>query len=218
MVQRIVVPIAAFLLAAPAPAGAQLLDTIGSFLRVKPRISVIVDTRGSFISNRNVRIMGVKLGLEHGGRVRYGIGYNFLISPIERDQAIGPDGNVVTTHLRFGYVAPYFGYTFFVRRHWEVSIPVQFGIGSGSLVYRDEGGARRRSQRTTVVLYEPAMQVQYRLIKYAAIYLGWGYRLVARTSASLNEQFTAPIYLLGLKVHFGDIYRDLHGGSSRSTR
>ncbi|MCB9170510.1 MAG: hypothetical protein H6597_01375 [Flavobacteriales bacterium] len=185
---------------------------------MKPRISVIVDTRGSFISNRSVRIMGAKVGLEHGGRVRYGVGYNFLLSPIERERTVDDQGTVATTHLRFGYVAPYFGYTFLVKRHWEVSIPVQFGVGSGSLVYRDQAGDRRRLQRTTVMLYEPAMQVQYRLFKYAAIYLGWGFRLVMRTSASLHEQFTAPIYLLGLKVHFGDIYRDLRGGSSGTTR
>ena len=197
---------------APALVRAQLVDSIGLFLQEKPRFTVMLDTRGSFISNENVRLLGVKVGLEHAGRVKYGLGYSILATRIEGQAAVNEDGTTRTvgTRVRFGYITPFFSYAFFQRGPWEVSIPVQLGFGSGSLVYDDLEGTTRTLDRTFVFLYEPAMTVQYRFLKYLAIGGGLGFRLVV-TSSSLNERLNAPIYLFGLKVYFGDLYRDLRG-------
>ena len=126
--------------------------------------------------------------------------------------AVNEDGTTRTvgTRVRFGYITPFFSYAFYQRGPWEVSIPVQLGFGSGSLVYDDLEGTTRTLDRTFVFLYEPAMTVQYRFLKYLAIGGGLGFRLVV-TSSSLNERLNAPIYLFGLKVYFGDLYRDLRG-------
>ncbi|MCB0795267.1 MAG: hypothetical protein KDB88_11075, partial [Flavobacteriales bacterium] len=142
-----------------SPLAAQLLDSIGHFLHQPVRLNVIVDARGSFINNRSARIMGIKIGLEHTDRVRYGLGYNFLLSPVERDITVHEDGltRQVASRLRFGYVAPYFSYTFFVKRRWAVSIPVQVGVGRGSIVYEGLDGRPEVHQRTGVIVYEPAM-------------------------------------------------------------
>lgn len=189
---------------------AQLLDSLGLFLEEPPKPVVKLDTRGSFISNRAVRMFGVKMGLEHGGRVQYGIGYSFLSSPVHRELYVEGEG-VVGTRLRFGYVTPYFEYAFYQRGPWEVRIPVQLGIGAGSLIYHDQEGHMQRIRRTGVFLYEPSMTVQYRFLKYLGVGAGWGYRL-AFTGADLGENLTAPIYLFGVKVFFGDLWRDLRAG------
>ena len=198
------------LLVPPLPLSAQLLDSIGMFLQEKPRLTVGLDSRGSFISNQNVRMMGVKVGLEHAGRVRYGIGYSFLRTPIERERQVVENGmtRTVTTRVRLGYVTPYFSYAFYQRGPWEVSIPVQVGIGGGSLVYDDLEGRTQKLKRAFVFLYEPAMTVQYRFLKYFAVGGGLGYRL-AFTNASLDESLNAPVYILGVRVFFGDVYKDL---------
>ena len=52
------------------------------------------------------------------------------------------------------------------------------------------------------------MTVQYRFLKYFAIGGGWGFRL-AIASAELDESLNAPIYLFGLKVFAGDLWRDV---------
>jgi hypothetical protein len=188
-------------------ASAQLLDSIGLFLSERPRFVVGLDTRGSFISNENVRLFGVKVGLEHSARVRYGIGYSFLLTPVERDREVEGLG-MVETRLRLGYLTPFFSYVFYHRGAWEVSIPVQIGIGNGSLVYDDDQGNTRRLEKAFLFLYEPAMVVQYRFLKYFAIGGGWGFRLVA-TNAELDESLNAPIYLFGLRVFVGDVVKDL---------
>ena len=65
------------------PVKGQLLDSLKLFSQEPARLVVKLDSRGSFISNRNVRLMGVKVGLEHGGRLQYGIGYSFLATRVE---------------------------------------------------------------------------------------------------------------------------------------
>lgn len=188
------------------PAHGQLLDSLALFARERPRIVAKLDSRGSFISNGNVRMFGVKAGLEHAGRFQYGLGYSFLTSTVESVRMV--EGRAVPVRLQLGYVAPYVEYAFFRRGPWEARIPVQFGLGRGSLWYRDEEGHGCRLKRSFVFFYEPAMSVQYRFLRYFGAGAGWGFRLqLAR--AGLGESLSAPVYLLGLKVFMGDLWTDL---------
>jgi hypothetical protein len=188
-------------------ARAQLLDSIALFLEEPGRTVVKLDMRGSFVSNSNVRMTGVKLGLEHAKRFQYGVGYSFLWTPVVRDRDVPLLGKR-STRLRLGYANAYVDYAFYQRGPWEMRIPVQVGVGSGSVVYEDLGGRKQKLYRTGVIVWEPAMTVQYRFLKYFGAGAGWGYRLVMHTRSGLDERLTAPIYTLGLRVFFGDLWND----------
>lgn len=190
-------------------AQAQLLDSLSLFLKEPPRVVARLDVRGSFISNSNVRFFGVKAGFEHARRFQYGVGYSFLLSPVE--QVLGIEGQSYRGHLRMGYATAYVDYAFYQRGSWEMRIPLQVGLGAGSVLYTDEEGTKRTWRRTGLVVYEPAMTVQYRFARYFGIGAGWGYRLVWQTREGLGERLTAPVYILGLRVFFGDIWKDLEG-------
>ena len=196
------------LLARLSTAHGQLLDSIALFAAQPPRVVAKLDIRGSFISNQSARIMGVKLGLEHAGRFQYGIGYSFLSTPVSREEVIADLGPTVL-RLRVGYVSPYVDYAFYQRGPWEVRIPVQIGFGGASTVYTDGEGRVQRYQRTALLIYEPAMTVQYRFLNYLGVGAGWGFRLVVQTGDKLGENLNAPIYAVGLRVFIGDLWRDL---------
>jgi hypothetical protein len=117
-------------------------------------------------------------------------------------------GELVTTRLNLGFVTPYVDYAFYQRGPWEVRLPVQLGIGGGSVTYRDAAGRRQRLDRSVIILYEPAMTVQYRFLKYFAVGGGWGFRLAFHTRSSLGEDLSAPIYSFGLRIFFADLWRD----------
>lgn len=191
-----------------ASAHGQLLDSIALFAAEQPRYVAKLDFRGSFIRNQNVRIMGAKVGLEHAKRFQYGIGYSFLFTPVQSEVQIEELG-ATTLRLRVGYVTPYVDYAFYQRGPWEIRLPVQIGIGGASTIYRDAEGRKQRYQRTGLLIYEPAMTVQYRFWKYFALSGGWGFRLVAQTGDHLGENLNAPIYAFGLRIFFGDIWKDL---------
>lgn len=188
----------------------QLLDSIALFIREPARPVVRLDVKGAFVSNQNVRLLGVKVGVEHARRFQYGLGYSFLFTEVVREREVHGLGSW-PTRLRMGYVHAFLDHAFYQRGPWEVRIPVQIGVGTGSVVYDDPEGARRTLYRSGVVVYEPAMTVQYRFLNYFGVGAGWGYRLVMRTRHSLDERLTAPIYTLGLRIFFEDIYRDLKG-------
>ncbi|MCC6541207.1 MAG: hypothetical protein IT225_03195 [Flavobacteriales bacterium] len=185
----------------------QLLDSIAGFAQEPPRPILRLDLRGSFVSNHNVRIAGFKLGLEHARRFQYGLGYNFLFTRVERDRLIGGIG-AWPTRLHLFHVSAYVDYAFFQRGPWEVRIPVQVGVGRGSIRYQDPSGQKHVLYRSGLVLYEPGMTVQYRFLTYFGATAGWGFRLVMRTRHSLDERLTAPIYTLGLRIFFDDLYKD----------
>lgn len=186
---------------------AQRMDSIPDYLSQDPVPIVKLDMRGSFINNEVVQFAGVKLGVEHAGVFQYGIGYSFLLSPVRNDRVVAGEGTV-GTRLRFGYVTPYVDYAFHRKGPWELRLPLQVGLGSGSVVYEDRTGRRRTLEKSFVLLYEPGITVQYRFLRYFGLGAGWGYRLVLR-SARLNNGLTAPIYMFGLRVFFGDLWRDI---------
>ena len=192
------------------PARTQLLDSIALFTREAPRPFIRLDMKGSFVSNHSARMVGVKLGLEHARRFQYGAGYSFLFSAVERERLVDGLG-MKDTRLRLGYLNAYVDYAFYQRGPWEVRIPVQIGVGRASVVYRDADDRTQVLFRSGVIIYEPCMTVQYRFLRYFGVGAGWGYRLVMRTRHSLDERLTAPIYTLGLRIFFEDIYRDMKG-------
>ena len=189
-------------------ARAQLLDSIALFARESPRPIVRLDLKGSFVSNENVRLLGLKLGLEHARRFQYGLGYSFLFTPVERPRYVEGLGTL-PTRLRLGYAHVYVDHAFYQRGPWEVRIPVQLGYGRGSVVYDDAAGKARKLLSSGLLIYEPSMTVQYRFARYFGIGAGWGYRLVLHTRSRLDERLTAPIYALGLRIFFEDLYRDV---------
>ena len=69
----------------------------------------------------------------------------------------------------------------------------------------------RNIARTGLILYEPAMTVQYRFLRYFAIGAGWGFRLVIQTGDDLGERLTAPVYLFGVRSFIGGMGRDARG-------
>lgn len=190
---------------------AQLLDSIALFAKEPPRPIIRLDLKGSFVSNSNVRMAGLKLGLEHARRFQYGVGYSFLFSPVERIRYIEGLG-LMDTRLRMGYFNAYVDYAFYQRGPWEMRIPVQIGYGRGSVMYENLFGRKQPLYRSGLFLYEPGMTVQYRFLKYFGIGAGWGYRLVIHTRQRLDERLTAPIYTFGLRIFFEELYHDLQGG------
>lgn len=194
-------------MAAAMPLRAQLLDSLALFAGQRPRFVAKLDSRGSFISNSNVRMFGIKVGAEHAGRFQYGLGYSFLASPVESSRTVeGQAGIPVRLHM--GLLVPYVEYAFYQRRAWEIRIPVQLGLGRADLSYPDAAGGRRVLRRSFVLFYEPAMTVQYRFLRYFGASAGWGFRLqLVRTG--LEETLSAPVYLVGLKVFMGDLWADL---------
>jgi len=136
---------------------------------------------------------GVQVGASFGHHVNVGIGYHFLKQDFLSDD--------VRSHFSLGYVAPFFEYSFVYERRWEVSIPVRVGVGASKIV-SDVG----LKSSYLLILYEPAMSIEYHFLKYFGIGAGIGYRLTFVNDSNYN--LNSPMFLLKFRVLFGKLYKE----------
>ena len=111
------------------------------------RLHLKFDIRNSFITNTRADIWGLKAGVQfanlfavekgnvqrQAGKIKMGIGYNWLRTKMEKDIVVGSD--TILARLRLNYPVFYFEYIFYAVKHWELSVPLQLGIGSSSYRY-----------------------------------------------------------------------------------
>ncbi|MFZ6051881.1 outer membrane beta-barrel protein [Halocola ammonii] len=190
---------------------ASLSDSLKAAFSGEPSFTARLDTRNSFITGRSARIRGVKAGVTYENVIGYGLGFNWLASDFETIYEFEAEERTFEREadLHYFYFSPYLDYTFYRKNKWYVTIPVQFGIGWSNLTYKDQNEEKQRTKSGLMVSYEPAMAVEYRLLKYLGLGVGVGYRLMIVNNEPTNYQFTSPVYLLKVRVLFSEIYKDL---------
>ena len=87
----------------------------------------------------------------------------------------------------------------------------QLGVGSANQNYLDENGNKQKINLTTVFSYEPAMLIDYKIIRWIGIGTGVGYRLIYYKNGGINQKFSSPEYVIKLKVYLGEIVRTITG-------
>jgi hypothetical protein len=188
---------------------AQLISSLKDQFKQKPKFSLRFDTRNSFIANKAAKIRGIKFGLDYGKDVTVGMSFNWLDKKFSTTKNVMQGEDTVVAHLDFGYLGAYFEYTFYRTEHWEISIPVQIGIGSTFFGFRDEKNKQQRLYQKPIIVYEPSMTADYKFWRYLGVGAGVGYRLMLVNNKDIEGNFNSPIYVLKLKVYLGDMYRDV---------
>jgi hypothetical protein len=139
-----------------------------------------------------------------GKRLSLGIGYNFIVTELQENVVINE--NEVTADIRMNYVAPFIEYSFYQRGPWELITPIQIGIGNSFLKYQTEDG-QGVLRKGRVVLYEPGMAFEYKIMKVLGVGVGLGYRIMLKNNRGIEQQFTSPVYALRVRLIFDELYR-----------
>ncbi|HIA06213.1 MAG TPA: hypothetical protein EYN71_05855 [Flavobacteriales bacterium] len=200
--------LALFLL--PLSATAQFMDDIQASMDKKPRIIFNVEPRKSFIDNSNVTVLGLKIVVEFDKRIRIGGGFNALTSghSSNLDKVIYAENGIDTMDiavLNFNYWCYFVEYVLICKPRWEISCPIQVGIGSSHYEYTGENNGLQELQKGAVILLETAVTGHYKIIKWAGIGVGVGYRFMLQNNKGLNQQFNSPIYIFTAKIFLGPI-------------
>lgn len=91
-----------------------------------PHLIIGLDSRRSFIENRDVKFFGARVGVEFDRRWRVGVGWYGLVTPFERNFPVGDTS--IRGRLNFNYVAWFFEYVPFS----EQKVGSQYPRVSGS--------------------------------------------------------------------------------------
>lgn len=187
------------------------LDTIKGSFKQKPALFAKFDTRNSFINNSRAKIFGIKLGLNYGKRVHVGVGYNQLYPPAKdfNKQVYYTNSfgllDSVTSRLRLYYIATYMEYIFYHTNHWELSMPLQLGIGKTYYKYELFGQKRVRDESLNLI-YEPAISIGYKFVKWLGVGADAGFRFMI-TGDSRLYQFNSPTYAFKVLIYYNELYK-----------
>jgi hypothetical protein len=175
-----------------------------------PKLLIGLDTRRSFVSGRDVKVMGLRVGLEFEKRARVGFGMYTLASEFTRnfvfDDAFGGK-DTVEAQLQFAYMNVFFEYVLLTTKHWEVSFPIHLGIG-------DQSYSKIPFIPNSFLLGEAGVWASYKIFPFLGLAGGVGYRQLLATGATIrkrsdgpsygiHENFNAPTYNIGIKFWAG---------------
>ncbi len=188
------------------------LDTINACLKETPQLFGKLDSHNSFISNSRAKILGVKIGINYGNRLHFGIGYNELYpSAKDFDKLVYflnsnnlPDSAIAI--LKLFYFSSHVEYVYYQNQRWQLSIPIQMGIGKTFYQYK-LSGEKKEMESTTVFIYEPAISVEYKLAKWFGIGADVGFRFIVTDYRRLNQKFNSPTYAFKLLIYYNEIYK-----------
>jgi hypothetical protein len=199
------------------------MDTIRQCLKQKPHLFGKFDTRNSFIENSRAKIFGLKAGLNYGGRLHFGIGYNQLNPPSsdfdKEIYTVNSFGEIekTTAMLRLFYFSLHAEYIFYQTRHWQLSMPLQLGFGQTYYKY-NLLGKRIVIDKDYNFIYEPAISIEYKFVKWAGVGADIGYRFMLTDYERLNKKFTSPTYAFKFLIYYNEIVKSAFPKSKLAKR
>jgi hypothetical protein len=181
-----------------------LSDSLRMVFKQKKSPSFKFDTRNSFITGSTAKVYGIKAGISFGKRFSAGLGYNFIGTELTEELVL-PNKSIVSADIRMNYLAPFVEYSFYQKGPWEVSVPIQLGVGKSFLRY-EYNNQKVVTSRNTVMIYEPGMTFEYKILKLIGVGAGFGYRIMLKNNREIEQQFTSPVYALRLRLIFDELY------------
>ncbi len=198
-------------------ASAQVFDSISSSFHKRPVLTGGFATKSTFINGFRSPIFTARAGLDFNHSVRVGAGVSWLkLSPYKKgydnspfylDKSFMDSSITYTVHpaLNFLYVNVFFEYIYFNSRKWQFSVPLQLGAGNTKYKY-NFNGVNITERRHWVLLYEPAVSGQYRIIRWFGVGLDVGMRIMFVTNKAIGTKFDSPMYDIKAIIYWGELY------------
>ena len=202
----------------PISSSAQVVDSIRTSFHKKPKLIGGINSKNTFINGFLSPVYTASAGLDFNHTVRIGAGYSWLqVFPYENekdntpfyiDKTFSDASGIYTVHpaLRFNYVNLFFEYVYFKSNKWQFSVPLQVGVGNSEYQY-NFNEKNISEDKHTILLYEPTVSGQYRIIKWFGIGLDVGYRIMLISNKNIGGKFNSPILNAGAIIYWGELYR-----------
>jgi len=174
---------------------AQYLDTLHEVFRHKSSVDARLESRYSFINNRLVSVTGFRLGVAFQRKLRIGGGLSWLKTNYETrfypENYLGKR-DTLFRYLKFGYLCFYVDFVFHKTKRWQLSVPIQAGVGSlwfqRYTSYHFWGG----DQKYFLALYEPGITAQFKIFKWLGVGSDVAYRFSLKNNSKIRRNYDGP--------------------------
>ena len=190
------------------------IDTIKSSLQLPPQLFGKLDSRNSFINNGRAKVIGVKTGLNFGNQFQIGLGYNQLSQPANYfDKQIfylntQNENDSAMAILKLYYISIHIEYFYYKNQHWQLSIPLQIGLGKTYYQY-NLLNEKKEIEKTIFFIYEPAISIEYKFVKWIGVGADIGFRFLITGQKQLNQKFNSPTYAFKFLIYYNEIYKSI---------
>jgi len=189
---------------------AQYMDTLRAAFGGKKSLDIGFDSRNSFVNHNRVGVQSVKLGINFGKKICLGTAFAWLNSrtPVF-DTHPHYDGDLkkdtfVTRRLTFSYFRFYVNYIYYRSRRWEFSIPLQVGVGKLGFTYNYKG-LDHRSDQGFCFLYEPEVDVKFKVFRWFGLEGDVGYRFLFKNNKFISNTFNSPLVSVGVFIVWDEL-------------
>jgi|GEM_PF-535435 len=188
-------------------------DSLLYSLGQRPRFFFQLDATNSYVSGRGANAIGFKAGMEFNKRIKFGAGYYTVISDIVEKKYIEEYDSIYNVKLQMNYYTTFIDYVLYNRGKWQFSFNNQLGIGTSYFWYYPNRESNKRKTQTlnnrAVMLYEPTIMGQFRIMKWFGVEFGTGYRIMLVTNKELDHRLSSPVYAFRLKLFLDEIYKSI---------
>jgi hypothetical protein len=185
----------------------------------KPRFIAELDQRFFYFKDRrqplfsnSTNVWGVRAGLLWPINVKTGVGFYYTNHAIDE-----PWGDYQAINRRLTYVTAYVEPYFYRRRYWELSAPIEAGLGSAQYNFTHPDVAQSRSSQTLIVPLTVGLSVSlkfpmlwgFKPLRWFGVNLITGYRYTLRDEV-VSRQITLNglYYSISPAIFLDRIYAD----------
>jgi hypothetical protein len=173
---------------------------------VRPYFSI--DNRNSFINGRKAQFGGIQLGVILFEEHTLGIGLYGITQQSKAKYRVLDDTISAQKSISLNYFTLFYEFSFFERKHFDISLPIEVGLGGYDIKWENSRTGRLyRERKGGIILTGIGVQPTWMPLPWVGVSFLVGYRLVLDNATS--ENFNGLYYNLGLNFDLRQIYRDI---------
>jgi len=163
------------------------------------------------VLNRLTKMNGLKIGMDFYDRYRFGFGFYKLDVPIElKPQPIENSNDTIFINFEFKYNSVYLEYVLYHDYKWEVSFPLSFGSGTGTIkAYSKLSGYDTTQVIKGIPIVAINAAAHYKVFHWVGVGVGLGYRQILTKDKAANEALSSPFYVIKLKIFLSRLYESV---------
>lgn len=191
----------------PAMAHAQGADTTSARTRANFKVLLNFDSRRTQVDGEGARFFGLRVGAQRGRDI-IAIGFYGLSDPFIREDVVRPDaGDTADLQLGISYAGLTYERILYDSRRWQLSVPLQLGLGNVTVDMRDSADVFRPLARQEVTVVEPGVKGAFKLFFWLYLTAGAGYRQAITKDRDARDIYSDFTWNYGISIKLGEIYR-----------
>jgi hypothetical protein len=186
---------------------AQYRDTIHHAFTSSKTMDGRYESKNSFTNGERIEVVSFKLGVTFGKKVSIGGGYAYLNSPLKNNNLLPSLSGSISyekNSFSFRYLCYYVDFIFHKNKRWQLSSQVEFGAGL-SKFERLSSGNKNTKAGNPMFLYNPAINIKFKLLKWLGAGATIGYRFMLMNETKLGRQFNSPLYSAGILIWWDEL-------------